>query len=362
LALLSALILPLGCASTTAPFLNTGHPVELNRVEQEDGRLEVYKLDLASNKRDLTLTVRTERVEERPDLGLTLREIDKNLARRKSLDPYKGLYVDRVKSDGQAERAGVLTGDILMEVAGVELRYVDQYEHVLKTKVKLGGEAEIVVRRGHENQQELRLKLVPGAKKVRIPSTEAIPLQTPRAGGPEYSGMIYGTLPAEWTERIYDDHRPTLIVGNVYVGSPAYLAGIRPGDRLVSVNGRYFENADRLKQQLQEWGARGENAQIEVFQHRGGRYYTEVDLAQFSSSTNIKIPLVFVSNNSADRTEWDLLPGGLLMGYSGEYRRSSTRDTNYWRVFSTAVGLYRREWSPNGSRTRLLWFIRWGSH
>jgi len=48
----------------------------------EDGRLEVYKLDLSANKRDLTLTVRSERIEERPDLGLTLREIDKHLAQR----------------------------------------------------------------------------------------------------------------------------------------------------------------------------------------------------------------------------------------------------------------------------------------
>jgi len=335
--------------------------VELNRVEQEDGRLEVYKLDLAVNKRDLTLTVRTERVEERPDLGVTLIEIDKNLARRKSLTPYKGLYVDRVKSEGPAERAGVLTGDILMEAAGVELRYVDQYDHVLKTKVKLGSGVEVVVRRGHETQQELRVKLMPGAKKVRIPSTQAIPLATPRVGGPDYSGMIYGTLPAEWTERIFDDHRPTLIVGNVYVGSPAYLAGIRPGDRLMSVNGRYFENADRLKEQLQEWGARGENAHVEVFQHRGGRYHAEVDLREYRSSTNIKIPLVFVSNNTVEKTEWDLLPGGMLMGYSGMYRRSSTRDTNYQRVFSTVIGLYRRVWSPAGSQTRLLWFIRWGS-
>ena len=359
--LIPILGLPWGCTSSSRIYLNTRRPMVLGRTEAGADQIEVYKLDLGPSNA-MNLVVRTERKEPRPRLGLTLVEIGKNLGQRKMLDPYRGLFVERVEPKGPADRAGLLPGDVVLALNGVELRYDEQLQHVLATRIDVETEVELRVLRGLDNRQEVRVKFIPESREVVIPTTRAITLEPPQVTGPSYAGIITGTLPAEWTEKIYGENRATVLVGGVYVGSPAYLAGIRAGDRILTVNGRHFESATELKQQIMDWGASGEKATFEVVQQPGGRYSCEVALRDYSGDSRIYVPLVFKYVDTTTETDWDLGPGGLIMGYAGEYRRADSRSTNYERSFSMLLGLYRRKWWPDRCRTRLLWFIKLDSN
>jgi hypothetical protein len=84
-------------------------------------------------------------------------------------------------------------------------------------------------------------------------------------------------------------------------------------------------------------------------------------LGRFDRRTDVLVPLVFGLDSSASETEWTFGPFGILACYSGEERRADTRAPNYNRKFSMLAGLFRHKWTPESSRTRLLWLISWRS-
>lgn len=362
--LAASLLVPalVGCATPSVPYLNALRALELNRVEQPDGVKQIYDIDRTFNDRRIKVLARTERPVDRPGLGLTVAEIDKPLAQQRLLEPYRGLFVSAVTAGGPAEKAGVMPGDVLMKIDGVELQYIEQFDHLQQKRLKLGTKAKLQVVRGRENQQKLRLEVMPAAVRRIESSLETVSLEPPSVAGPLYTGLLIGTLPAAWTERIYGDKLDTVLIGGVYVGSPAYCGGLRTGDRILSANGRHFESASALRAQILQWAVDGERVTFEVFHPRGGRHETTLKLTRYEIGTDVLVPLVYSYDGNADTTRWKLLPWGMLWGYEGNYRRSTSRDTNYTRVFWGFLGLIRHEWSPEKSRTRLLWFIRFGSN
>ncbi len=361
------LILPilacLGCRSSRSNLLmSSNNTVELARVQDEQGHVEIYELKMARSSGESSLVVRSERVKLRPDLGFTLKEIDKGLAKKKSLTPYRGLYVNRLKEGGSASRAGILPGDILVSLNGVELMYNEQFEHLLKNSIDPENEVVLGIIRGFDRQEHFEVKMIPDAKKVTIPSTKAIPLDRAPTGGRPYVGIFMGTLPAEWTERIYGEKRSTILISGVVVGSPAYHAGLRAGDRILSVDGRNFETASELKKWILERGPQGGAGRFEVYQKQGGSYSTEVYFSDFHTTTDIDIPLAFEFYQDTYRTRWYFGPFGMVVNYKGSYQKSGVRETNYSRRFSCLLGLFKCTWGPVKSSTQLLWFINFNSH
>ena len=349
-----------GCVSVCKTSVYSDGSVELARVENEKG-VDIYELKRTGSKMNMTLVVRSERNSDRRDLGLTLNEVTKDLGQTKMLSPYRGLYVKEVKDGGAAARAGILPGDILTMVNGIEIMYLDQYNYILKNATAPESEVELVLLRGFENKEELVLKVVPDSIKVTIPSTPAIRLEPPGIEGPSYAGIVIGTLPAEWTQKIYGEDRSTVLISGVVIGSPAYLGGLRSGDRILSVNGAHFETATELKEWIMEHGPQGETVLFEVFQRQGGKFSAEVDLEEYDGSTDMDIPFLFELDHDAIETEWDFGPFGWIVEYDGRYCRSKSRDANYRRRVSCIIGLFKYRWGPDYGRVRLLWFLTFGS-
>lgn len=350
-----------GCSTPSVPYLNALRPLELESAEEPGGIKRTYSIDRTFSDRRIKVLARTERPVDRPDLGLDVTEIDKSMAKERQLDPYRGLFVSHVEDGGPAEKAGVMPGDVLMKVGGVELQYTEQFDHVLQKRLKLGKRTVLQVVRGRETQEKLKLDVMPRARRETEMGLETVTLDPPTVEGPSYVGILIGTLPAAWTEKIYGDKKDTVLIGGVYVGSPAYRGGLRTGDRVLSANGRHFESASALKAEILKWAAAGERVTFEVFHPRGGRHEARLRLSRYEIGTDVLVPLIYSYDGSADTTRWKLLPWGMLWGYEGKYRRSTSRDTNYTRVFWGFLGLIRHEWGPEKSRTRLLWFIRFGS-
>ncbi len=349
-----------GCTSTFKVIQWDTRSVVLAKVEDDNLNSEVFELQQNSDGGEITLLVRSEQTTQHPEMGLSLKEIDKNLAQEKMLTPYSGLFVRDVKSGGPAAAAGVVPGDIVTTVNGTEVLYLDLYNHILQNSAP-ENTLTFALLRGFEQKQAISLNITPEAKQVVLPSTRAVPLEPPQVSGPGYAGIIIGTLPAEWTEKIYGERRPTVLISRVIVGSPAYRAGLRGGDRILAVNGQYFETATALKEWILEHGVNEETVIVEVFQKQGDTYTAEVDLERTDASSRIYCPFVFDLEDDIRRTDWDFGPFGIVCNYNGRYLRPSSREINYRREISCILGLVNYTWSPQSGRLRLLWFIRFGS-
>ncbi|MFH1998826.1 MAG: PDZ domain-containing protein [Planctomycetota bacterium] len=355
------ILLQVGCCSSDWVHDYNSMPVELGRVQDQENGLQIYELKQGDDYDDVTLIVRSEKKIMRADLGLELQEIDKEFAQKKGLTPFRGLYVRRMDDDSAAARAGVMPGDILIKLNDLDMVYMDQFNHVIRNSVLPEADVSLVLLRGFENREEVNIRLTPVWNKVTLPSSRAITLATHNIKGPAYVGFNIGTLPAEWAERIYGEAKSTVLISRVVAGTPGYLAGLRPGDRILSVNGEYFETAARLNEWLQERGPQGETVRFEVFRNHEGSFTTDVSLDDYDNDVRIYFPFVFDFDGDVQETEWEFGPLGMIIDYDGCYLRSHSRNANYRRSLSCILGLYRHDWSPRSSRTRLLWFIDFDS-
>ena len=328
---------------------------EVTRTVTPEGRSDIYRLHL--DGASSFLDVDTEYDKDVVRLGMTVWEIDRRQARELDLTPYIGLLVREVRRDSPAEHSGLRPGDILLSVNGEPVIYRDQYQFQLE-RLPAGEPATLQIRRGREERTEIELSIVPHIEKERVRATTRVPLEVPAASrGPSYAGMMLRVIPEEWSKRMYDDRNFTAVVGGVVLGSPAYLAGLRAGDVIESLDGRPVSSADEIQRVLREKGSQRESVRIAVMREAGNTYETDVALRNYAGSTEVKIPLVFGLDNDVRRSDWSLGPLSIVADYENRYEISQDRTAKTRGSYSMLFGLFKYSWRPGGSRTRLLWII-----
>ncbi|MEW5900013.1 MAG: DegQ family serine endoprotease [Acidobacteriota bacterium] len=85
------------------------------------------------------------------DLGFTVRELTPSLARRFGLRTQEGLIVTEVKSFSEADRKGLTSGDIIVEVNRRKVSTVEELEKILD-KVESGQAIILLVRREEDGE------------------------------------------------------------------------------------------------------------------------------------------------------------------------------------------------------------------
>ncbi|MGI8980392.1 MAG: PDZ domain-containing protein [Pirellulaceae bacterium] len=115
--------------------------------------------------------------------------------------------VAAARADGPAGKAGIKTGDEVVEIDGAPVKRQAQLKHLIGAHYA-GDKVKVVVRRGSE----------------RIESTVELTDKMEAFQHP-----FLGVLP------IRDDKQPGVLVRYVYAGSPAEKSGMKPGDRIVKM-------------------------------------------------------------------------------------------------------------------------------
>jgi serine protease Do len=87
------------------------------------------------------------------DVGLTLTPMTPALARRYGYRTTEGLLVTEVRDYSEADKAGIGTGDIILEVNRVKVATVREFESILK-KTAEGDEVVLLVRREGDGQSQ----------------------------------------------------------------------------------------------------------------------------------------------------------------------------------------------------------------
>jgi serine protease Do len=152
---------------------------------------------------------------KKPFLGVTVQEITPSLARYFSI-PEKGVLVTDVNKNSAAEKAGISPGDVILEIKGKKIETLKDFQDSI-IEQRVGESAEIkIFRKGKEGISKVIFKENPAEKN---------PL---------------GLMVKRVTNAIAKEYRlyvnSGVVITSVAQGTPAYKAGLQPGDVIQAIN------------------------------------------------------------------------------------------------------------------------------
>jgi len=160
---------------------------------------------------------------ERGSVGVTVQDLTPDLAAAFGMEKQLGAVVNSVAPDSPAAKAGLQTGDVIIEINRKPVRNGgDVRNHIGLLPV---GETVsfVVLREGKRKSLEARV----------VPGSDGGTASGPRAVNPKLNGVTVGNIDA--------DHPlagkiPGVEVAGVEPGSQAWQSGLREGDIITSVN------------------------------------------------------------------------------------------------------------------------------
>jgi serine protease Do len=91
-------------------------------------------------------------VVQRAILGVSIQEIDANLAKEKGINVLKGVYVSELRDGGAAKDAGILAGDIIMKINDVEVNSPSELTEQIN-RYRPGDKVNVTLKRKNKTKQ-----------------------------------------------------------------------------------------------------------------------------------------------------------------------------------------------------------------
>ena len=195
-------------------------------------------------------------------LGIMIQDITPELAKSFGLMHSNGVLVSDVVKDSPADKAGLLSGDVILRFDGKEIENAHKLSQLVaetapNTLIKIG-----LLRNGKEKTLSLKIGTMPEeAQKSISPQKE------------NDWGMTVQELTPQLAQQL--DLKPGttgVVISDISEGSPAAEAGLRPGDLITEVNRTAIKNLSDYQQALQQVKT-GENLLLLV-KRTGGSFYT----------------------------------------------------------------------------------------
>jgi len=162
-------------------------------------------------------------------LGVSIQPMTAELAESFGLDRLTGALVNQVLPDSPAEAAGVQRGDVLLTLAGKEIRGVRELQ-LLVASTPVGKTVEIgVLRDGEQLTLPVTIATLPDAGQISDRGKKAAPGE----------GLGLRVKP--------DEENRGLLIEEVDPESRAAQAGVQPGDLLLSVNRRAVKDLEEFQ-------------------------------------------------------------------------------------------------------------------
>jgi hypothetical protein len=340
-----------GCIITHSREVSLGGTdYVLARREGPDGSTATYELCTSSS----SLRVKTEYRRERPSLGIKVVDLSKGRADDRGVAPWSGLLVKSVEPNSSAARAGVLAADVLLSLDKAATVYpvqLTEFESKLRPD-------QVVTAKVLRGQSELELSLTALVGKERVSESEEIALESAPPHHPPVAGATLRGIPAQWCEKIWGTPRNAVAVISVEVGSPAWLAGVRAGDVIDTVDGAPVPPVTELTRRIAEQGMAGERMLWHVQRGSASGHDATVELDDYSDETNVWVPLIFRLEDGTYMDKWSVGPFGVIMRNANHYvADSTTREIRTRNVFSALFGLIHVEAKAHETEVRLLWLI-----
>ncbi len=196
-------------------------------------------IDVARNVEEQL--IKTGRV-VRGRIGVTIQDVNAQLAESFGLDRPHGALVSSVEKDGPAAQAGIVAGDVILGVAG---HAIERYGELSGTiaAMKPGAEANLNVWRNGK-QQTVMVKVA--ELKEQPPALAARGRGAPDEHKSDRASALGLTVrPLEAREKEQAGTTGSLVVEQV--SGPAQEAEVEPGDIILGVNGKRVHTVQELQ-------------------------------------------------------------------------------------------------------------------
>jgi len=180
-------------------------------------------------------------------LGVMIEDLKPEMADYFGLKDAKGVILPEVMKDSAAEKAGLKSGDIVIEFEGQPVENAREFRNhvaMLKpgTKVKM-----VVLRDGRRKTFTVELGKRPG--QTQIAAEQPVPL--------EQLGLTVQALTNDLAEQLGYKQLTGVVVSSVEPGSLAYLAGIRRGMLIIEVNQTQVSNVEDFNTEFKKAEEKG---------------------------------------------------------------------------------------------------------
>lgn len=197
-------------------------------------------------------------------LGVQIQSISKDIADSLDLKSTKGTLVAKVTKGSPAEKGGLKTGDVILQVNGKAVKGPRQLARMIAT-VKPGSNVDIdVLRSGKRKQISLKLGIMPGTDKL------AALQQEPHAQGNRLAQLGLAVEQSEEGQGV--------VVRDVSRNGVAAEKGIRPGDVIVEVAGIEVDTPAAMKAAMQHAKKAGERSVLVLVISRGRQRFIALPL------------------------------------------------------------------------------------
>lgn len=254
---------PVNPGNSGGPLFNmNGEVVGINsQIYSETGGFQGLSFAIPIN---IAMHVKDELVAHgkvtRGRLGVSIQEVNQQLANSFGLPRPMGALVSEVASDGPAAGSGLKAGDIITRIDGKDIeRSGDLPSYV--AELKPGSRAELQVWRGGKPTDiAVTLGELSDNKQVAMNSS-----------APDHGRLGLGVRPLQPQERSQVGVDGLVVES---VSGPAEAAGIQPGDVILSVNGSPVKSVEQLRTVVTKAGT-----SVAVLLDRdGARIFVPIDL------------------------------------------------------------------------------------
>ena len=181
-------------------------------------------------------------------LGVAIQDLTPELAEHFDINNTKGVLVPDVTADSAAEKAGIKSGDVIVEFDGQPVEKASELQNKVAVK-KPGTKVEIVVLRNGKRKTLT-------AELEKRPTKEVLEAGS-RGQSSEKLGVSVQNLTDELAKRYGYEDLKGVIVTEVEPDSPAARAGIQPGSLIQEVNRQAVENTRQFNEEIQKAAEEG---------------------------------------------------------------------------------------------------------
>ena len=195
-------------------------------------------IDVARNVEEQL--IKTGRV-VRGRIGVTIQDLNAQLAESFGLDRPRGALVSSVEKDGPAAHAGIQPGDVILGVAGHPIEHYGELSGAIAA-MKPGSDTSLSVWRGGK-----QLNVSVAVAELREQQQSASARGRSPGGGVKVPGAFGLTVrPLNPQEKQQAGTQGSLVVEEVT--GPAATAEVQPGDIILGVNGKRVHTTQELEE------------------------------------------------------------------------------------------------------------------
>jgi len=210
-------------------------------------------------------------------IGVGIRDVTTDDAAKAKQGQPSGVYIESVREGSPAAKAGIQTGDIVIDFDGERVRSASHFTRLVQESVP-NREVTAVVIRGTSKQN---LKIAPDAgggigilRNDGRRQLQDLQLNLPRGNfnfdndalrrALPGNGASLGVTVSPLSDQLasYFGVKQGVLVSAVTSGSPAAGAGVRAGDVITAVNGQSVSNSGEITRALRQGS--GESVEISV--------------------------------------------------------------------------------------------------